>query len=120
MHPNRSPAIPADVSPNTSPSLSPFLTGPTTPSDRPHVLSEAECRALVQRLAALARGGGRTTVRVSSSWTGYARWARNRITTSDSAADGMVRATNGLDVSTVGTRWKLMCVWLNCGQMKFA
>ena len=30
---------------------------------------------------------------------------------------GMNLATNGFEVSTVGTRWKLMCVCANCGQM---
>ena len=40
-----------------------------------------------------------------------------RITTRLSSAVGMVRAMNGLLVSTTGTRWKLMCVRVNCGQM---
>ncbi len=40
-----------------------------------------------------------------------------RITTMLSSADGMPRATNGLEVSTIGTRWKFTCVWVNCGQM---
>ena len=30
---------------------------------------------------------------------------------------GTWRAMNGFDVSTTGTRWKLMCVRENCGQM---
>ena len=40
-----------------------------------------------------------------------------RITTIDSSAVGIQRAMNGFDVSTVGTRWKLMSVNENCGQM---
>src|SRR5579863_493405 len=46
------------------------------------------------------------------------RGLRKRITTIDSSGVGIQRATNGFDVSTVGTRWKLMSVWVNCGQMK--
>jgi hypothetical protein len=42
-----------------------------------------------------------------------------RITTIDSSALGMSLAMNGLLVSTVGTRWKLTWVRLNCGQMCF-
>ena len=39
------------------------------------------------------------------------------MTTKLSSAVGMVRAMNGFEVSTVGTRWKFTCVWENCGQM---
>ena len=39
----------------------------------------------------------------------------NRITMKLSSGAGMSRATNGFDVSTVGTRWKLMSVNENCG-----
>ena len=41
----------------------------------------------------------------------------NRITTMLSSTVGMSFAMNGFDVSTIGTRWKLMCVCENCGQM---
>jgi hypothetical protein len=40
-----------------------------------------------------------------------------RITTMLSSTVGMSFAMNGFDVSTIGTRWKLMCVCANCGQM---
>src|SRR3954451_19025060 len=40
-----------------------------------------------------------------------------RITTIDSSAVGIQRATNGFGVSTIGTRWKLTSVSVNCGQM---
>ncbi len=40
-----------------------------------------------------------------------------RITTKLSSVCGISRAVNGLEVSTVGTRWKLTCVRENCGQM---
>ena len=42
-----------------------------------------------------------------------------RITTRLSSALGMSLAMNGFEVSTVGTRWKLTWVRLNCGQMWF-
>ena len=42
-----------------------------------------------------------------------------RITTIDSSALGIVRAMNGFEVSTVGMRWKLTSVVVNCGQMNF-
>lgn len=41
----------------------------------------------------------------------------NLITAIDSSGVGMVRAMNGFEVSTNGTRWKLMWVCENCGQM---
>src|SRR5262249_45382759 len=44
---------------------------------------------------------------------GLEKW----ITSMDSSGVGMNRAMNGFDVSTTGTRWKLMCVRENCGQM---
>ena len=40
-----------------------------------------------------------------------------RMTRKDSSGVGMKRAMNGFEVSTTGTRWKLMCVRENCGQM---
>ena len=45
------------------------------------------------------------------------RGSRKRMTTIDLSAVGIQRAMKGFDVSTVGTRWKLMSVWVNCGQM---
>ena len=41
----------------------------------------------------------------------------NRMTTIDSSAVGIHSAIAGFEVSTVGIRWKLTFVWLNCGQM---
>jgi hypothetical protein len=45
------------------------------------------------------------------------RGLAKRITRIDSAGVGIQRAMNGFDVSTIGTRWKLMSVSENCGQM---
>lgn len=44
------------------------------------ILTEAECRDILQRVQAMARGGGETTVRIKSWWQGELRWARNRAT----------------------------------------
>lgn len=46
------------------------------------ILSEAECRELLERAHALARGGGDTAVSIKSWWQGELRWARNRATLS--------------------------------------
>ena len=40
-----------------------------------------------------------------------------RMTQMLSSALGMSREMKGLLVSTTGTRWKLTCVWANCGTM---
>ncbi len=45
------------------------------------------------------------------------RGLRKRMTTIDSSWVGTVRAMNGFEVSTVGMRWKLMWVLLNCGMI---
>jgi len=42
------------------------------------ILSEAECRQILERAHAFARGGGETAVRIKSWWQGELRWARNR------------------------------------------
>jgi len=45
------------------------------------------------------------------------RGLAKRMTTRLSSAVGMVRAMNGLEVSTTGTRWKFTWVRWNCGTM---
>jgi len=42
------------------------------------ILSEAECRQILERAHAFARGGGETAVSIKSWWQGELRWARNR------------------------------------------
>jgi len=61
---------------------------------------------------------------MNESWTMARRYGKSmplgfakRITTKLSSAVGMSSAMNGLDVSTVGTRWKLTWVRENCGVM---
>jgi len=41
------------------------------------------------------------------------RGLAKRMTSIDSSGVGIQRAMKGLDVSTIGTRWKLMLVWVN-------
>ncbi|HXE57158.1 MAG TPA: metallopeptidase TldD-related protein [Gemmatimonadales bacterium] len=43
------------------------------------ILSAEDCEALLARAHAFARGGGDTTIGVSSWWQGELRWARNRV-----------------------------------------
>ena len=47
------------------------------------------------------------------------RGSLKRMMTIDSSGVGIQRATKGFEVSTVGMRWKLMSVSVNCGQMYF-
>jgi len=42
------------------------------------ILTEAECRQILERAHAMARGGGDTGVSIKSWWQGELRWARNR------------------------------------------
>jgi predicted Zn-dependent protease len=44
-------------------------------------LSEADTQALFERIVRLAKGGGDTTISVTSQWLGNLRWAQNRVTT---------------------------------------
>lgn len=66
----------------------------------PRFLSQQDCRSLVARVRALARGGGETAVRVESRWSGNLRWARDRIITSGDVRDNDVGITRTVrDVS---------------------
>ena len=50
--------------------------------DGPQFLSEADCHGIANRLAHFARGGGHTSVWITSHWRGNVRWARNQVSTS--------------------------------------
>ena len=65
----------------------------------------------------LARDMNESWIMFSRYWKSMRFGLANRITTRLSSADGMSRAMNGFEVSTIGTRWKLTCVCVNCGQM---
>jgi predicted Zn-dependent protease len=59
------------------------------------VMAREECEALAARIARFARGPGKTTVHVTSTWRGDLRWGRQRVT--------MAGDRRGLTVAI--TRW---------------
>ena len=65
-----------------------FLYG-TDPIADSRFLSQAQCRALMDRILSLTTGGGNTRMWVDSTWAGSLRWARNVI-----AVGGDVQQTN--------------------------
>jgi predicted Zn-dependent protease len=69
---------------------------PTLPDQRPRFLSEADCHEILQRLARFAKGGGFTAVKISSTWTGNVRWARNQISTAGEVSDNSIDVTRNL------------------------
>ena len=56
-------------------------------ADPERTLARAECEELFQRACAFAKGGGYTTVAVSSWWQGELRWARNRVSLASDRRD---------------------------------
>jgi predicted Zn-dependent protease len=65
-------------------------SAPRTPVrlvDSARFLSKAECEAIARRVFALAQGGGRTRVTISSWWQGELRWARNRVSLASDRRD---------------------------------
>ena len=60
---------------------------PARLADPERTLASAECEALFQRALSLAKGGGYTTVTVSSWWQGELRWARNRVSLASDRRD---------------------------------
>lgn len=57
---------------------------------RSRFLSEADCRAIEQRLQRYASEGGETNVHIVSRWRGHVRWARNRIVSTGEDRDNRV------------------------------
>jgi len=53
----------------------------TDPETDGRFLSQAQCRALVDRILTFTGGGGRTYVGIDSAWTDNLRWGRNVIAT---------------------------------------
>ena len=60
---------------------------PARLADPERTLARGECEELFQRARALAKGGGYTTVSVSSWWQGELRWARNRVSLASDRRD---------------------------------
>jgi predicted Zn-dependent protease len=59
-------------------------------------LSEAQSRALYQRILDMVTTGGHTSVNIGSQWTGNLRWARNRPTTSGDTTDVTLQITRDI------------------------
>ncbi len=69
-------------------------------TDRPQsrFLSRDECRAIANRTARMAVGGGITAVQIQSAWNGNLRWARNQVSTSGDVRNNEIsvgRSING-------------------------
>jgi predicted Zn-dependent protease len=76
------------------------MTLPMTPLSK--FLSSAECAALLERVSAMATGGGETAIGLESTWTGNLRWARNHVTTSGDERSNTLtikRSINGAGAS---------------------
>ena len=70
-------------------------------------MSREQCRALFERIVALANGGGEVGVTINSDWRGNLRWASNRIVTSGDSRDHQLivtRAIRGARGSAVTNR----------------
>lgn len=65
----------------------------TGPADSGRLPSEADCKAIAQRVFDLARGGGETRVFIAGWWNGELRWARNRVSLAGDRRDVDVRVT---------------------------
>ena len=61
------------------------------------ILTEADCREIFERVKALARGGGETSVSISSWWQGELRWARNRVSLSSDRRDLRISVVRTLE-----------------------
>src|SRR5687768_6390087 len=70
---------------------------PTRLADPERTLARAECEALFQRARAVAKGGGYTTVFVSSWWQGELRWARNRVSLASDRRDNELLVLRALE-----------------------
>ena len=78
----------------TSPPAAGAAPAPTT---RPRFLSEADCRAIGERLARYAAGGGMTMATIVSRWTGNVRWARNLVSTSGEQRDDHILVSRNIN-----------------------
>jgi predicted Zn-dependent protease len=70
-------------------------------------LSQEEAVALTKRASSFARGGGDTSLRIEGTWSGFIRYARNRVTTSGDVRDNtsnVIRNINGAIGSAEGNR----------------
>jgi len=66
------------------------------------ILSEAECKQILERAHAMAQGGGDTAVHIKSWWQGELRWARNRASLSSDRRNIEVTVFRKTDYGTIG------------------
>lgn len=60
------------------------------------ILTEAESKALFERIVSMTSGGGETTVSIESQWSGSVRWARNRAHIASDVGDLDIRITRNI------------------------
>ena len=99
------PAAAAETTDNTVAGMPAHFLAP----DSPRFLSREACKALGERIFAMAVGGGDTMLNINSSWRGNLRWGRNQVSTGGDMQDTSVTVirtikgarglatTNGLD-----------------------
>jgi predicted Zn-dependent protease len=82
-----------------------WMDAPATLYDSRRFLSEEECTRLTDRVFDMAKGGGFTAVRLVSTWTGSARWGRNRVSVAGDQRDNseawVFRALSGAGAFSV-------------------
>ena len=88
---------------------------PVSLFDPRRFLDRDECERLADRVIGMARGGGITALRLVSTWTGSARWGRNRVAVASDQRDnrevwvfrgvagaGAFSTTNQIDDASLG------------------
>lgn len=70
----------------------------------PRILSRDDCLAIFQRVRALAKNGGDTTVEIGSWWQGEVRWGRNRVSLASDRRDVMLKVTRTVPANPNGIR----------------
>jgi len=80
------------------------IPGMTQTLGRPRLLSEADCQDVLRRLTRLTRGGGISSVWITSIWIGNIRWARNQVTTSGEVCDNTIFVKRYIDGARSGVR----------------
>ena len=71
-------------------------------ADTERILTAKECEEIFARVKAFARGGGDTTVSVSSWWHGELRWARNRVSLASDRRDNTVTVNRTIANGDIG------------------
>jgi predicted Zn-dependent protease len=67
------------------------------PASAERILTREDCDRIFARVRAFARGGGDTTVTMSSWWQGELRWARNRVSLASDRRDNVVAVARTIE-----------------------